>query len=191
MKKVKLPNKNILLLSFNLGFMFMGIAMTFIATYGPICGLEENDIRIVIGTIFIAIGYVTFPFLERDTKDKFLLSFAIHIIIFAIIVLILYCEILYLMNNLNYGKWYTDLLFCIGGLFIFSYIIYIFIISLKVFSRLVQKVRIIIFPKIQDDVKGIKYVIELITAGILTITSFVGSISGLISLLKKLLIMIT
>lgn len=159
--------------------------MIFIATYTPICGSEYNKLRFVLGTLFIAIGYFTFPFLEIDVKEKFLLSFSKHLIISTIIFIALYWGVIYFLK-LNKGSWYGDLIFCISGFAIFSYFIYTLFLVLNVLSELMQKVRIIIFPKIEGDVKGLKSIIESITAWMVTITTLVGSIAGLISLLRSL-----
>lgn len=48
----------------------MGILMTFIGAYSPICGNTQNDIRITTGTVCIALWFIMFPAISRDKKDK-------------------------------------------------------------------------------------------------------------------------
>lgn len=57
-------------ISVNMGILIMGILMTFIGVYSPICGDTQNDIRITIGTVCIALWFIMFPAISRDKKDK-------------------------------------------------------------------------------------------------------------------------
>lgn len=180
-------NKKRIYISLDMGFLLMGILMIFISMYSPICGSVQNDVRATIGSICIFIWFIMFPAISDEMKDKIVSAIGIHTFVFIIILIIFWCEISYFLNNMKQGTWYYDVMFCVGGVLILSYLLYILVGFIKTFFQLLEKVKNFIFPKLQKEASGVMNVIQAITAGILSITAFGASIVGVITLVKQFL----
>lgn len=170
----------------NSAMLIMGILITFIGMYSPICGDEPNEVRITIGAICITIWFLMFPTISMQEKDKIMQKLGIHVILSLITVLLSSMGIWYFLNNMTKGPLKKDILYCLFGIFVFSYILYIFIGFIKTFFGIVRKIKKFIFPRVKEA-SGIVNVIESITTAILSITTLGASIFGLITLVKQLI----
>lgn len=185
LKELLKENKHRIYISCNMGILIMGIFMTFIGGYGPICGNTQNDIRITIGSTCTALWFIMFPAISREKKDKIMSAIGVHALIMVVVLLIFIFELKYFLGNVQQGKWYFDILFCIGGIVVLSYFSYILIGFMKTFFYLVVKAKEFIFPKLHKEVSGVINVIEAITAGVLSITAFGASVIGIVTLIKQ------
>jgi hypothetical protein len=172
-------------ISFDMGLLIMGIFMSFIGGYSPICGNTQNDIRITIGTVCIALWFILFPAIDREKKDKIMSAIGFHVLTATVVLLIFMFEVRYLLGNMQQGKVCYDIMFCVGGIVVLAYLLYVLIGFIKTFFGLVVKAKKFIFPKLQDEASGVKNVIEAITAGVLSITAFGASIIGIVTLVKQ------
>lgn len=172
-------------ISINIGALLMGMFMTFIGAYSPICGATQNDTRMTIGTVCIAVWFIMFPTISRDRKDKIMTAMGLHALIVAVILMIFVFEVNYFLGNMERGKWYCDVLFCLGGIVVLAYFLYVLMGFIKTFFTLVVKAKEFIFPKLHKEVSGVINVIEAITAGVLSITAFGASIFGIVRLVKQ------
>lgn len=172
-------------ISVNMGMLIMGILMTFIGAYSPICGDTQNDIRITIGTVCIALWFIMFPAISRDKKDKIMSAIVFHALILVIVLLIFAFEVSYLLGNMQQGKVIYDIIFCVGGIVVFAYFFYVLIGFMITFFDLVVKAKEFIFPKLRKEVSGVINVIEAITAGVLSVTAFGASVFGIVTLVKQ------
>lgn len=170
----------------NSAMLIMGILITFIGMYSPICGDEPNEVRTTIGAICITIWFLMFPTISMQEKDKIMQKLGIHVILSLITVLLSSIGILYFLNNMTKGPLKKDILYCLSGIFVFSYILYIFVGFIKTFFGIIRKIKKFIFPKVKEE-SGIVNVIESITTAILSITTLGASIFGLITLVKQLI----
>lgn len=170
----------------NSAMLIMGILITFIGMYSPICGDEPNEVRTTIGAICITIWFLMFPTISMQEKDKIMQKLGIHVILSLITVLLSSMGILYFLNNMTKGPLKKEILYCLSGIFVFSYILYIFAGFIKTFFGIVRKIKKFIFPKVKEA-SGIVNVIESITTAILSITTLGASIFGLITLVKQLI----
>lgn len=170
----------------NSATLIMGILITFIGMYSPICGDEPNEVRTTIGAICITIWFLMFPTISMQEKDKIMQKLGIHVILSLITVLLSSMGIWYFLNNMTKGPLKKDILYCLFGIFVFSYILYIFVGFIKTFFGIVRKIKKFIFPKVKEA-SGIVNVIESITTAILSITTLGASIFGLITLVKQLI----
>ena len=166
--------------------LIMGILITFIGMYSPICGDKPNEVRTTIGAICITIWFLMFPTISMQEKDKIMQKLGIHVILSLITVLLSSMGILYFLKNMTKGPLKKDILYCLSGIFVFSYILYIFVGFIKTFFGIVRKIKKFIFPKVKEA-SGIVNVIESITTAILSITTLGASIFGLITLVKQLI----
>ena len=178
-------NKRRIFMSFNIGFLIMGILMVFLGMYSPICGDAQNIARVNIGAVCIAVWFISFPAISRDKKDKIICTLAVHALIVLGVLIILVFEINYLLGNIKGGKLGDDIIFCILGILVSAYFFYVLIGFMKTFFELVDKVKEFIFPKLRKEVSGLINVIEAITAGVLSITAFGTSIFGIVTLVKQ------
>lgn len=158
--------------------------MMIIGGYKPVCGDIPNNERIVIGEICVVIWFFMFPVIDKETKDKIVDKIGVYTVMSVIMVIISGIEVWYFLNNRINGSLMGDILFCFGGIVIFSYLIYILIGFFKTFFKIVDRVKRFIFPKIKE-VSGIINVLEAITAGALAITTFGTSIYSVIQLFKQ------
>ena len=133
--------KNRTYICINMGTLFMGIFMFFIGTYSPICGDVQNETRKVIGIICIVIWFIAFPTISIEEKDRLILTILKHFYLTIIILIISLLEVNYFFAYINKGKLFWDILFCIGGIVVFSYLIYIFVGFIKTFFYLVEKIK--------------------------------------------------
>lgn len=172
-------------ISVNMGILLMGIFMTFVGVYSPICGATQNDTRMTIGTVCIALWFIMFPALSRDKKDKLMSAIGFHALISLVTLVIFTLEVRYLLGNMQKGKWFYDILFCVGGIMVAAYLAYVLIGFIKTFFNLVEKIKVFIFPKLHKEVSGVINVIEALTAGVLSVTAFGASIFGIITLVKE------
>ena len=172
-------------ISVNMGMLIMGILMTFIGAYSPICGDTQNDIRITIGTVCIALWFIMFPAISRDKKDKIMSAIGFHALILVIVLLIFVFEVRYLLGNMQQGKVIYDIMFCVGGIVVFAYLFYVLMGFMITFFDLVVKAKEFIFPKLCKEVSGVINVIEAITAGVLSVTAFGASVFGIVTLVKQ------
>ncbi len=172
-------------ISIDIGALFMGVFMTFIGAYSPICGATQNDTRMTIGAVCIAVWFIMFPTISRDGKDKILTVVEVHSLIVAAMLVLFVFETKYFLGNMERGKWYFDVLFCLGGIVVLAYFLYVLIGFMKTFFTLVVKAKEFIFPKLQKEVSGVINVIEAITAGVLSITAFGASIFGIVTLIRQ------
>lgn len=170
----------------NSAMLIMGILITFIGMYSPICGDEPNEVRTTIGAICITIWFLMFPTISMQEKDKIMQKLGIHVILSLITVFLSSMGILYFLDNMTKGPLKKDILCCLYGIFVFSYILYIFVGFIKTFFGIVGKIKKFIFPKVKEA-SGIVNVIESITTAILSITTLGASIFGLITLVKQLI----
>ncbi len=172
-------------ISFNIGILIMGILMTFIGAYSPICGNTQNDVRITIGAVCIALWFIMFPAISRDKKDKIMSVIGFHVLILSGVLLIFVFEVRYLFGNMQQGKAFYDIMFCVGGIVVFAYLFYVLMGFIKTFFDLVVKAKEFIFPKLREEVSGVINVIEAITAGVLSVTAFGASVFGIVTLVKQ------
>lgn len=172
-------------ISIDIGALLMGIFMTFIGAYSPICGATQNDTRMTIGTVCIMVWFIMFPAISRDRKDKIMTVVGVHLLISTVTLIILAFEVNYFLGNMERGKWYCDVLFCFGGIVVLAYFLYVLMGFMKTFFSLVLKAKEFIFPKLHKEVSGVINVIEAITAGVLSTTAFGASIFGVASLVKQ------
>lgn len=172
-------------ISFNMGILVMGILMTFIGVYSPICGDTQNDIRITIGTFCIALWFIMFPSISRDKKDKIMSAIGLHVLIAASILVLFIFEVRYLLENMQQGNVIFDIIFCVGGVVMLAYLFYVLMGFIKTFFGLVVKAKEFIFPKLHKEVSGVINIIEAITAGVLAISAFGASVFGIVTLVKQ------
>ena len=166
----------------DMALLLMGILMILLGS--PMwCGGSTNDVRATIGAICIALWYVLFPFLDRDAKDKYMTIIVIHLFFLLVTCIMCVCEIKYFLENKCQGSLLGDIKFCLIGVFIFAYLLYVLGAFIKTFFHLVEKVRKFLFPKV-SEVKGVINALEGLTAGIISITAFASSIIGFVTLFK-------
>ena len=144
----------------------MGILITFIGMYSPICGDEPNEVRTTIGAICITIWFLMFPTISMQEKDKIMQKLGIHVILSLITVLLSSMGIWYFLNNMTKGPLKKDILYCLFGIFVFSYILYIFVGFIKTFFGIVRKIKKFIFCVIFADLIRIVYVMKVCEAEI-------------------------
>ena len=172
-------------ISVNMGILLMGIFMTFVGVYSPICGATQNDTRMTIGSVCIALWFIMFPALSQDKKDKLMSAIGFHALISVVVLMIFSLEVRYLLGNMQKGKLLFDILFCVFGIMVAAYLAYVLIGFIKTFFNLVEKIKVFIFPKLHKEVSGVINVIEALTAGVLSVTAFGTSVFGIITLVKK------
>lgn len=172
-------------ISLNMGILIMGILMTFFGVYSPICGATQNDIRITIGTVCITLWFIMFPAISIDKKDKIMFAIGVHTLIVVVVLLIVILEVRYFLGNMQQGKWIYDIMFCICGIVVLAYLLYVLMGFIKTFFGLVEKAKEFVFPKLQKEVSGVINVIEAITAAALSITAFGASILGIVTMVKQ------
>jgi hypothetical protein len=126
-----------------------------------------------------------FPTISRDRKDKIMTAMASHALIVTVILMLLVLEVNYFLENMERGKWYWDVLFCLVGIVVLAYFLYVLMGFMKTFFVLVVKAKDFIFPKLHKEASGVINVIEAITAGVLSITAFGASIFGMVTLVKQ------
>lgn len=97
--------------------------MFLVAEYNPITGGIQNETRLTIGGICIALWFFLFPALGRDKKDKITFLMAINLICTVFALVISSLLITYFMNYK--GSLGGDILACIGGVILFTYVIFI------------------------------------------------------------------
>lgn len=87
----------------NSAMLIMGILITFIGMYSPICGDKPNEVRTTIGAICITIWFLMFPTISMQEKDKIMQKLGIHVILSLITVLLSSMGILYFLKNMTKG----------------------------------------------------------------------------------------
>ena len=112
-------------------------------------------------------------------------AIGVHTLITVVVLLVFIFEVKYFSGNVQQGKWYYDILFCIGGIVVLTYFSYILIGFMKTFFYLVEKSKEFLFPKLNKEVSGVINVIEAITTGVLSITAFGASVFGIVTLIKQ------
>lgn len=172
-------------ISLNMATLLMGILMTFIGMYTPICGDTQNDTRISIGAVCIALWFIMFPAISREKKDKIMHAIGFHLLILVFVLMIFIFEVNYILGNMQQGKMICDISFCIGGIVVCAYMFYVLLGFIKTFFDLIVKVKEFIFPKLHKEVSGVINVIEAITAGVLSVTAFGASVYGIVTLVKQ------
>lgn len=178
-------NKKKIFVSINLGFLFMGIFMIVAGINNPACDSIQNHSWINIGGVFVAIWFVLFPLVSRETKDKILQTIAVHCLIIIIILSILTFEIHYFLTSCGGGKWYFDILFGIFGIVIASYVVYVTLWIVKTFLYLIRKAGQFLFPTVNEKVAAIIHAIEAVAALFVAIVSLGSGIVGMIALAKQ------
>lgn len=184
-KKFLKENGYKIYISLNMATLFMGILMTFIGTYAPICGDTQNDTRMSIGAVCIALWFIMFPAISRDKKDKIMYAIGFHLLMLVCILVVLGFEVNYILGNMQQGNLICDIIFCVGGIVVCAYLLYVLIGFIKTFFDLTVKVKEFIFPKLHEEVLGVINVIEAITAGVLSVTAFGASVYGIVTLVKQ------
>ena len=185
MKEFLKENGHRVYISINMGILIMGIFMTVIGVYEPICGVEQNDVRTSIGAVCMAFWFILFPAISQEKKEKIMSAIGMHLITTIVVLAVFIFETKYFLGNMERGKWYYDILFVVGGIFVLSYLLYLMAGFIKTFFQLVEKVKNFIFPKLKKETLGVINVIEAITAGLLSITAFGASIVGVVTLIKQ------
>lgn len=79
-----------------------------------------------------------------------------------------------------------DIWFSITGILVLTYLLYVFVSFVQIFYRMSNKIVNFVFPKLENEVSGIKNVIEGVTAFFISITTLGGSILSLVNLIKQL-----
>lgn len=188
-EKIKMyykKNKKKLYTSFYMSILLMGIVMTFIGTYKPICGPTENDTRMAIGAFCVAVWFILLPTIDWETKDKLVGAIIRHCIAVLLVMAIAFWEIEYFSHNITKGNIMGDIVFCILGVFIITYLLYVFMGFAKTLFYLLGKINTFIFPKVQQETSGLINLVKSITTAMLTITTFGASIVSFVTLLKKM-----
>lgn len=186
-EKIKSLLKGYLLkiyLPVNAGTLLMGIFSIFIGVYPPICGANQNDYFVNTGCILIAFWFVFLPCIDRSTKDKIIFKAVFNLIALVIALLISCLEYNFIIKT-NSNKILDMVLLSIGGVFVFSYIVYFFSEVTKALFILINKIDKHIFPKLGNETSGLKRIISSITAVLVSITAFLSSLIGFISILRK------
>lgn len=179
MKTLINENKSKIVISLNMGFLLMGCLMLMIGAYPAIYNEMANETRIAIGATCIAVWFVFFPALSRETKDKTMTILGLHSLVAILVLLIFYWEVYYILLNLEKGYFWLDILFCVGGIIVCAYLCYIFISFIKTFYFLIQKVSRLLFPNSTDqNVSGIVHLLQMTSSLIVSLTAFVGSLTA-------------
>lgn len=178
-------NKKKVFVSINLGFLLMGVFMIVAGINNPASGSIQNHSWISIGAVFVAIWFVLFPLVSRETKDKILQTIAVHFLIIILILSILTFEIHYFLTSCSGGKWYFDMLFGIAGVVIASYVVYVALWIVKTFFYLIRKAGQFLFPTVNEKVAAIIHAIEAVAALFASIVSLGSGIVGMIALAKQ------
>lgn len=126
----------------------------------------------------IAVWFIFFPALSRETKDK-TMAIGLHSLVALLVLLIFSWEVYYILHNLEKGYFWLDILFCVGGIIVCAYLCYIFISFIKNFYFLIQKVSRLLFPNSTDqNVSGIVHLLQMVSSLIVSLTAFVGSLTA-------------
>lgn len=172
-------NKRKIALSLNMGFLLMGCLMLTIGAYPAIYSGSANETRIAIGSTCIAVWFVFFPALSRETKDKTMAIVGLHSLVALLVLLIFSWEVYYILHNLEKGYFWLDILFSVAGIIVCAYLCYIFISFIKTFYFLIQKVSRLLFPNsTAQNVSGIVHLLQMVSSLIVSLTAFVGSLTA-------------
>lgn len=172
-------NKRKIIISLNMGFLLMGCLMLTIGAYPAIYNDGANETRIAIGATCIAVWFIFFPALSRETKDKTIAILGLHSLAALLILLLFSWEVYYILHNLKKGSFWLDILFCVDGIIVCAYLCYIFILFIKTFYFLIQKVRRLLFPNsTAQNVSGIVHLLQMVSSLIVSLTAFVGSLTA-------------
>lgn len=172
-------NKRKIALSLNMGFLLMGCLMLTIGAYPAIYSVSANETRIAIGSTCIAVWFVFFPVLSRETKDKTMAIVGLYSLVALLVLLIFSWEVYYILHNLEKGYFWLDILFSVAGIIVCAYLCYIFISFIKNFYFLIQKVSRLLFPNsTAQNVSGIVHLLQMISSLIVSLTAFVGSLTA-------------
>lgn len=172
-------NKWKIALSLNMGFLLMGCLMLTIGAYPAIYSGSANETRIAIGSTCIAVWFVFFPALSRETKDKTMAIVGLHSLVALLVLLIFSWEVYYILHNLEKGYFWLDILFSVAGIIVCAYLCYIFISFIKTFYFLIQKVSRLLFPNsTAQNVSGIVHLLQMVSSLIVSLTAFVGSLTA-------------
>lgn len=177
--------KKIFIIDF--AILIMGIIMLILGYLFKFYGGEVNDTRVMIGSSMLTIWFVLFPAISQEEKDKIISRFGIHSLLVIGVLLLLSFELSYLMKYLTKGPVWREILFAIIGVIIIAYLLYILVSFIQTFLILVKKVVKVLFPEVQEKTSGIKNVLEGLTAFILALTGFGGSIIGFINIMKQII----
>ena len=179
-------HSNVIILSLSFAFLLIGILFIFIGAYPYFNPDHENERRLTIGSICIAIWFLSFPVLDMNRKTNLIFSLAIHASCMVLSFLIFYFELIYFFNNTS-GTLFKDLVACLFGILLIAYLLYIFISFLKIIFSYVKKAYNYFFTGNDSRSTLLKKTVEAITAYILSITAFGGSIVGIIAIVKQLI----
>ena len=177
-----ITDKKRLWISFDTGILLMGTFLCWLDIYIKSASEETNDFRAFLGGACISLWFFLFPLIKMEEKDKIVKKILFHFLMAIGMLVLLICELEYLLKNISGGTKWEEFLFCIGGIFIFTYLCYIFIGFVKTFIYLLEKLRIFIFSKMEERVSGLVKMLETITAIAVSITTLGTSIIGMLAL---------
>ena len=145
-------------------------------------GKSTVEIRGIIGVIVISASYVLFPFIDSQKKDKFIQTFAIHLVLLMVSFFITYCFLNVYVKNLDGAVWWQEILAAIGVIVVISYLSYIIINFVNSFYIISSKlISFILGTNIRETYSNTKKIIEKITSLIITITALAASVTALIA----------
>ena len=165
-----------------LGCFICGIIMCYFSSIND----HAEFRRVVIASFFIAVAYLLFPFIDRDKKDKWVMSFAINLSAFVFALLFGGKSLIYFFNNKSSSLGY-DLLATLGVLALSTDVAYIAISFIASFFSIGKRV---VGKIMQIDVKGkfttLKNVLAATTAFIATVTALFAGVAALVKAVMKL-----
>lgn len=169
----------------SIGFMLTGILMAFLSF--PQNGGEANIFRTYISGISLGLWFVTFPIVSMDNKEKILLKLGIHVILLLATTVGASFSINYFLHNMAKGHAAWDIFYSIISILIFAYFIYLLLLCLRSFKKVIDLVKNKVFPTVEEKTTGFLNFVKDLTAGLLTLTSFATAIAGFIIAIKQLI----
>ncbi len=158
---------------FSVGCLLMGVLMIVVGIYNPTNPMSQNNTRLIIGAVCMAVCLVFFPAVERKTKDMLACRIAGDVFGLALATTALRGTLSYLL-----GSWSCvggDILFCIIGIMAFSYFIYVAWDIWRLFNALGEKAIIVCKNKrISEHLRLLKLIIKILSL-IVTIFSVTGT----------------
>lgn len=183
-KIVQFILKEKILFCASMGFMLTGILMAFLCF--PQDGGEANVCRTYISGVSLGLWVVTFPLMSMDLKEKILKKLGIHLGLIILATIGAGFSVIYFLNNRIKGQPIFDIIFSVISVFVFAYLIYLLLLCLKSFKKLIELVKERIFPTVKKDTNEFLDFVKDLTAGVLTLTSFATAIAGFIIAIKQL-----
>jgi len=176
----------VILLSISFAFLLIGIFFIIIGGHPSIIETQTDSRRLIIGGICTAIWLLTFPVLDMDKKTSIMNSLGIHSLCMAFSFYIFYFECTYFLKSKE-GTLIQDILACLFGIILIAYLLYVFMSFLKIIFSYVKKAYNYFFTGNESRSTLLKKTVEAVTAYILSITAFGGSIVGIIAVVKQLI----